>query len=209
MEEFQETNNHTFSFICFVLVILFILSITCFNDKYSHHLRLFVQNHLNLYFSNLAEKTDNETLTKFDKIQIHGIAITGIIVGYILYPEAGQIFQHCIYGDGSTLKVKSDYFKDCTGIKILVNQYGPGLHGPLYIKQSIDYRLSLAFNPFYLEITPEKIKIYCPNTKFTKNHKTYITIIPIGKLNIKINDSIFTAIQAKPFLSYSEWERTW
>lgn len=190
----------------FSLLIYNIIAILFFDIEYAQNIRTSIEKHINNSIYVLSKKVKDNKLSELDYFKIHSIAVGGIIVGYIQYPEAGKIFKHCIYGDGTPLKVSGKYFKNSRYVKSQINKLGIGTHGPLKVKQYQDWRLSLAFNPYYLKISKDKIRIYYPKTQFIKSHKIY-TIVPVGKFKFKIYDNIFTAIQSKPFYSYAEWEQ--
>ena len=135
------------------------------------------------------------------------MSLAGIGLGAIAYPEAGAILRHYIYGGGMELELSSEYFRRSPYLRARIAELGPGSHGPIWFRQSDDWRLSLALNPYYIDIEEERIRVFHPHIEFAaiRGAETY-TIVPIGKLRIRFYDNLVSALDPTPFAAYAEWE---
>lgn len=193
--------------ILFVFIILGI-SITLFNDPISKELRKNTEYVLNGYLHRLADRGAKRELNFLDKSILHSGLLTGIIISKFIYPEAADLLYHYVYGDGSDLELSSDYFKKSKYLTSKIQKLGTGTHGPIGLKQYQDYRLSLAFNPYYLEIDTKKVRIYHPKIEFAPvRGKKVPTRVPLGKLTIRVYDNLVSSMNPTPFYAFSEWER--
>lgn len=190
----------------FTLSVLSI-SITVFDDPLSQKMRKFTENRINQNIESLFDKASQGTLSTLDRALLHTGLLMGLTISWLKYPEASMLLYHAVYGDGSTLELPSSYFKRSPYIQETINNLGEGQHGPISLKQNRDWRLSLALNPYYLTITSETIRIYHPSIIFAsaKNSPKVVTIVPIGKLKLKVYDNLVSVINSKPFYVYSEW----
>ena len=142
--------------------IIFGISITSLSDPISNKLRKNTEYVLNGYFQRLADRGAKGKLNFLDKSILHTGLLAGITISRFIYPEAADLLYHYVYGDGSPLELSSDYFKKCKYLTSKIQKLGHGIHGPIGLRQYQDYRLSLAFNPYYLEISAKKVRIYHP-----------------------------------------------
>jgi hypothetical protein len=134
--------------------------------------------------------------------------VGGIVLGQIISPEGAAILRHAVYGGGSELQLDPSYFKRSTFLSMEIARRGPGNHGPIWFQQSEDMRLSLAFNPIYLTISDRHIRVGHPRIQFpAPGASPVFTVIPIGKLRIRMFDNLVGALQSKPFAAYAEWRR--
>lgn len=197
-----------YGIIVLVLTITMLLtSITLLDDPISKRFRDYTEDHLNQYIAELTGKAANNKLSDFDYLVLDCASVSSISLAWIKYPEAAEILYHYLYGDGSDLEIESDYFKESGFIQQTIKIKGEGDHGLVALKQSDDWRLSLALNPFYIKITGNTVKIYHPKIEFAKHDGRLVpTIIPIGKLKIRMYDNLVSAHETKPFYVYSEWQ---
>lgn len=186
---------------------MFFISITVFDDPLSQKMRRVTENRVNQYIENLLDKASQGTLNNLDRTLLHTGLLMGLSISWLRYPEASMLLYHAVYGDGSTLELSSSYFKRSSYIQETINKLGEGQHGPISLEQARDWRLSLALNPYYLTITSKTIRLYHPSIVFAsaKNAPKVVTIVPIGKLKLKVYDNLVSVINSKPFYVYSEW----
>ena len=186
-------------------VLLFSISITSLNDPVSSKLRVYTEKTINNYLYNIAIKGQEDRLNLFDKSILHSGLIIGNTISRIAYPEASKLLFHYVYGDGSDLNLNSRYFRKSFYLKQKINELGNGHHGPIGLKQHEDWRLSLALNPYYINIESNNMYIYHPKIKFTSSGgKLVPTIVPIGKLKLKVYDNIISSLNPVPFKAYSQ-----
>jgi hypothetical protein len=176
-------------------------------DPISSTFRKLLESNINTYVEHLTDKVAKQQLSLFDKSILHIGAITGITLSKWQYPEASTLLYHYLYGDGSNLELDADYFKRSTYLTKIIKQLDQGEHGPLPLKQHQDWRLSLAFNPYYLNITADRVRLFHPEINFApiSGGEKVMTIVPIGKMKLKIYDNLISAMNPKPFYVYSEW----
>lgn len=195
-----------------VALSLFGLSITMGSDPVSTALREATQHQLNAYINNLTEKAANKTLNSFDQSIMHIGLLAGIGISRIHHPEAAALLYHYVYGDGTALVLSSNYFKESEYLQTKVKALSEGQHGPMGLQQPDDWRLSLALNPYYLNIirlsdNQQYIRLYHPNIVFAPADSVTPTptVVPIGKLQITMYDNLISAMQPTPFYVFSEW----
>lgn len=186
---------------------VFSISITMFDDPLSQKMRELTENQVNQYIESLLYKASQGTLTTLDRALLHTGLLMGLTISWLKYPEASMLLYHAVYGDGSTLELPSSYFERSPYLQEVINKLGEGQHGPITLEQARDWRLSLALNPYYLTITSETIRLYHPSIIFASIKKApkVVTIVPIGKLKLKVYDNLVSVINSKPFYVYSEW----
>ena len=190
-------------FLC-VIVIGMVFS----SDPISSKLRSSFEFGTNNYIEKLAHRASSNDLTLGDRIVLRSSVSLGILVSKINYPEASMLLKHYIRGDGADLELDSDYFKSSEYLKQVVLDLGPGNHGPIALRQNQDWRLSLALNPYYLDISEKLIRIYHPKIEFAAaNNPSVYTRVPIGKIELKVYDSLVSALDVTPFYVYSMWSR--
>lgn len=190
-----------------VFFVLFLFSIIQLDDRFSKYLRSSVQSGINGYVAGLSKGTAENRLTIVDKSILHVGALAGIAASYFSYPEASSLLFHYIYGNGEQLELSSSYFRKSKYLKRVIQGYGNGLYGPLSLRQGDDWRLSLAFNPYFLNISDDMVVIYHPKIEFVRSSdESVFTIVPIGKLKLNIYDNIVSALNPTPFYVYAEWK---
>jgi len=186
------------------------ISIITLDDPLSNSLRAKTEDSINLYVEDLTDKAFNGNLSFFDKTVLHLSVLSGVAYTRFTFPEASALLYHYVYGDGSDLALDAAYFQKSDYLKRTITTLGLGEHGPIALKQSQDWRLSLALNPYYLNVTKNSVKIFHPKITFAplnEKDKTF-TIVPIGKMKLKIYDNLISAMNPNSFYVYSEWPRS-
>jgi hypothetical protein len=193
--------------VLFGFVCSYAVSVTILDDGISRRIRRATEAKLNGYVDYLAGRIEKDRLSWLDKAVLHGFLLTGVGIGYFIYPEGAAILYHYVYGDGSDFEISSTYFRQNRYLKEKIAKLGRGKHGPIGIHQRHDWRLSLAFNPFYLEINERRARIYHPRIEFAPlGGKRVPTIVPLGKLRLRVYDNLVSALGPKLFKAYAEWE---
>lgn len=186
---------------------LFSLSVTTLNDPVSKRLRTSTENSFNRYVDFLLAKATKNELNSLDKAIMHVGTKTSIVATKFIYPEASALLDHYVYGDGSDLKLSADYFKSSSYLQNKIDTLGNGEHELIPLKQEEDWRLSLVFNPYFLDVSPEQVKIYHPQIEFAPvTAEKEPTFIAIGKMKLRVYDNLFSAMSPTPFYAYAEWE---
>ncbi len=190
-----------------VLGVAYVVSITTLSDPLSKTLRKNTENSFNGYVDLLMTKTATGSLNSVDKAIMNAGTASSIAITKFIYPEASALLHHYVYGDGSDLQLPSDYFQTSEYLNAQIDSLGNGQHGPINFKQEEDWRLSLVFNPYFLQVTPQKVKIYHPQIEFApvKGEQEPI-FVALGKMKLKIYDNLFSAMNPTPFYAYAEWE---
>lgn len=188
---------------------LFFMSVVFLDDPISRGLRARVEAFSNAQNERLYLRARNGALTGFDRMTLHGATLAGVAMGWVAYPEASAILFHYVYGDGSELELSSSYFRRSPYLSARIAELGPGRHGPIGFEQSRDWRLSLAFNPYYLDVDGECVRLWHPRIAFAAvSGEPTRTAVPIGKLRIQVYDNLISALDPTPFAAYSRWTRT-
>ncbi|QQZ30870.1 hypothetical protein HMY34_04750 [Thiothrix subterranea] len=142
-----------------------------------------------------------------DKTILHSGILTGIAVSWFRYPEASALLFHYVYGDGSDLSLSADYFRESGYLKEKIAALGIGQHGAIGLRQQDDWRLALTLNPYYLDVTEQQVVLFHPHIAFAPLDSQRVpTIVPIGKLKIRVFDNLVSALEPKPFRAYAVWE---
>lgn len=132
---------------------------------------------------------------------IKKIIVLGMIgVGAIFFPEASSALSHYCFGDGDTLYVESDYIKTSPVVINELKTLKDGEKRRVGMRQSEDWRLSFAINPFNIERKGNKIII----TQWMQFDTTNNVATQFGP--IKIKDNIVHVFECKPYLFYHEFE---
>lgn len=189
---------------------IFSFSITALDDPLSKSFRAKTEASINSYVEGLTDKAFDGSLSFFDKTVLHFSVLSGVVYTRFTFPEASALLYHYVYGDGSDLMLDSAYFQKSDYLNRTITTLGLGEHGPIALEQSQDWRLSLALNPYYLSVTKNNVKLFHPKITFAPLHekdKTF-TIVPIGKMKLKIYDNLISAMNPDSFYVYSEWTRS-
>jgi len=191
-----------------LLFALFVFGMLFSADPVSNKLRSSFEQALNGYIAKLAFRASSRTLTAIDKSVIRSSLFIGTSISKLNYPEAVALLNHYVHGEGEDLRLDAAYFKKSDYLKTVISKLGVGVHGPITLNQNEDWRLSLALNPYYLEITELNVKIYHPRIEFAKVDGELVhTIVPIGRLRLKVYDNLVSALEVSPFYVYAEWLR--
>jgi hypothetical protein len=176
-------------------------------DPLSAALRPHAETALNGYLDTLRKRAAAGKLSTWDRAALHlGIA-GGIAVGTFLSPEGSLILTHAVYGDGSELRLDSSYLKRSRFLAKEIKRLGPGEHGPIQFRQGEDLRLSLAFDPVYISVKGRRVRVGHPRVQFAAaSEPPVVTVVPVGKLRLKVYDNLVGALQDKPFAAYAEWQ---
>jgi len=191
-----------------VAMVLVVASLVLSADPVSGKLRSSFEKIVNGYIKSLAHRASSRTLTSIDKIAIRTSIFVGISISKINYPEAAELLQHYVHGEGKDLRLDSVYFESSEYLDQVISLKGVGNHGPIALNQDQDWRLSLALNPYYLEVTEQKIRIYHPKIKFADvDGELVYTVVPLGKIRLKVYDNLVSALDVSPFYVYAEWSK--
>ena len=134
-------------------------------------------------------------------LNIKKIIVLGMIVfGSLFFPEASKALSHYCIGDGDTLKVESDYIRSSPVVLKEVETLKDGEKRKVAMKQSEDWRLSYALNPFNIERKGNKI-IITQWMQFDKSNKVKTKFGPFS-----ISDNIVHTFDCTPYLFYHEFE---
>lgn len=134
-------------------------------------------------------------------LNIKKVVVLGMIVfGAIFFPEASKALSHYCFGDGDTLKVESDYIRTSPVVINELKTLRDGEKRRVGMKQSEDWRLSYAINPFNIERHGNKVII----TQWMQFDTTNVVETRFGPF--KINDNIVHTFDCEPYLFYHEFE---
>ncbi len=123
-----------------------------------------------------------------------------IVVGSLFFPEASIALSHYCFGNGDTLRVESDYIRTSPVVIKEIKTLKKGEKRRVGMKQSEDWRLSYALNPFNIERKGNKI-IITQWMQFDKSNKVKTRFGPFS-----FNDNIVHTFDCKPYLFYHEFE---
>lgn len=170
--------------------------------------RTALESGINLHLEGMRRRAARGQTTTVDVVVLHGGILAGAGLAPWLSPEGYAVLRHAAYGQGEDLELGHGYFSRSPYLQRQVSERGVGRHGPLWVQQQEDWRLSLTFNPYYLTITEETVRISHPTMRFQKpTERRSDTIVPIGKMRIIIPDNLVGALQQHTFRAYAEWER--
>lgn len=193
-----------------LLASIFSISVLALNDPFSNNLRTKTEESINSYVESLTDKAFSGSLSFFDRAVLNISVLSGVAYTRFTFPEASALLYHYVYGDGADLILDSTYFQASDYLSQTITTLGVGEHGPIALKQSQDWRLSLALNPYYLKVTAERVRLFHPKITFAplnEKDKT-LTIVPIGKMRLRIYDNLISAMNPHSFYVYSEWPRS-
>jgi hypothetical protein len=176
------------------------------DDPLSARMRPRAEAAINRLLASMRKRARAGELTTLDRIVLHTGVLGGIAVGQFVSPEGAAILRHAVYGGGSELQLDPSYFKRSRFLAAEIERRGPGTHGPIWFRQSKDMRLSLALNPVFITISDGRVRVGHPRIQFAApDAPPVLTIIPIGKLRLRMFDNLVGALQQKPFPAYAEW----
>ena len=176
------------------------------NDPLSAGMRPRAEVAINGLLASMERRSATGKLTILDRGILRLGVLGGIFFGQFIAPEGAAILCHAVYGDGSDLRLDSSYFRHSNLLAVQIHRRGPGNHGPIWFQQSADIRLSLAFNPMFITIFNRSVRVGHPHVQFAApNARPIVTVIPVGKLRLRMFDNLVGALQSKPFAAYAEW----
>ena len=94
---------------------------------------------------------DNNAVTAADIEHMERFYDALILGGRILYPEAAGILHHYLHGDGSDLRITSEYFFESDFLQTYLEEMAGGRTGPIWLRISDDPRIAYAVNGFFIE----------------------------------------------------------
>jgi hypothetical protein len=189
-----------------VLCALALTATALSDDPISAALRPRVETGINDYLAGMQKRAAASKLSPFDRAMLHLGVWGGIVLGPFISPEGAIIMCHAVYGDGGELRLDPSYFKRSPFIAKQIAKLGPGEHGPLMVPQSDEARLSLAFQPVFISVSGKRVRVGHPRIQFaTASAAPVVTIVPIGKMRIRMFDNLVGALQQMPFAAYAEW----
>lgn len=184
-----------------------LLAIVASPDPLSSFLRGHVESSLNGWIERVAERAARNQLSTLDQIVLRSGALTGITLGTFKYPDASKILFHYLYGSGEPLALPAQYIRSSPHVRDMIATLGLGTHGPIAFVQSEDWELSLALNPYYLEISNNRVRVFHPRVEFAGTSAAPVpTVVPIGRLRIRVFDNLVTALGGTPFPVSTHWD---
>jgi hypothetical protein len=176
------------------------------SDPLSTAIRPQAETAINSLIASMQKRAAAGKLTAFDRTLLHAGVLGGIAVGQFVSPEGAAILRHAVYGDGSDLQLDPSYFKRSRFLAAEIKRRGPGNHGPVSLPQSADMRLSLALNPMFISVSDKRVRVSHPRIQFAvPNGSPVVTVVPAGKMRLRVYDNLVGALQRKPFAAYAEW----
>jgi len=141
------------------------------------------------------------TIIKYLKFFIFSVLIfVSLVYAYfrIYSPEGMEILQHYCFGDGSELKLESDYLPNSTVIQSELKKMRIGQDKVVRFNQKDDWRLSYALNPFHLVKKRDGFEIY----QYIKFDKKGIDVTELNfyLFKIKVKDSWVHLVNPTPFM---------
>lgn len=121
-----------------------------------------------------------------------------VIVGKFVYPEASAVLQHYCFGNGDTLWINDNYIRNSKVFKKYSKNLKLGETKKVWFKQSEDWRLSYALNPFYITKKKDGYIIYQYIVFDTKGD--VYTDLNLFLFKIRIYDSIVHTFNCTPYV---------
>jgi hypothetical protein len=175
-------------------------------DPVSDGARGVVESAVNGYLHDVAVRGQRNELTKIDRSVLGlGVAV-GLSVYAVANPDAARVLRHYLAGEGAPLELEPGLFQQSPVIADAIRRLGPGDHGPIGFQQHEDWALSLCLNPFFLRVERGEITVYHPRVEFTPSSGPLVeTVIPVGKLRIRVYDNLVHALGGTPFRVQASW----
>jgi hypothetical protein len=190
----------------FAVFMLAGVAVSLSDDPISAALRPRAETAINDYLAAMQKRAAASKLTAYDRAMLHLGVWGGIALGPLISPEGAIILSHAVYGDGSELRLDPSHFKRSPYLTKQIGKLGPGEHGPLLFPLPEETRLALAFQPVFISVSGKRVRVGHPRIQFAAaNAAPVVTIVPIGKLRIRMFDNLVGALQEKPFAAYAEW----
>lgn len=184
-----------------ILFIIFVSLILLVADNFSFQKRI---DPVDVHYRNGRVTQEDKQFMKF-------IYNSMIFFGGIPYPEAAKILKHYIYGDGSDLYIKSDYFKRSVFIKQQIARYKDKPVGPITLRIGTDPRVAYAVNGFYLKRDQDRYFIYQRIIFDTvESGKNVFTTFTFFNQTVAIPDYLIRIFESdggcNPFTVYIYWD---
>lgn len=135
-------------------------------------------------------------ITKYPK---HAFVYSMIVGGKFVSPEGSQMLNHYCFGNGDTLEVQSDYIRTSPVVLNSIKSMKVGQTKKVIFKQSKDWRLSYAFNPYNIKREKDGYIIY-QYIQFDTTGKIY-TDLNLGFTKIRVHDNIVHVFECKPYVA--------
>jgi hypothetical protein len=163
---------------------------------------------VNTYLDEARRRGAGEGLTRVDAIVLHAGVAIGSLAGRAISPEGSRILWHAVHGDGTELALDPAYFRRSELVAGLIERLGPGRHGPIGVHPHEDWRVALALNPIYLDVTDDRVRIGHPRIRFASvDDPGAVTLVPIGRIRLEVPDGLVDALGQTPFAAWAEWRR--
>lgn len=120
-----------------------------------------------------------------------------ILGGKVISPEGSSVLEHYISGKGGILELSPSYLQTSPVVKNAVKGLKVGESRRITFKQSQDWRLSYALNPFNIKRTKDGYEI-TQYIEFDRTNKVY-TFLNLGFTKLKVYDNLVHAYECKPF----------
>ena len=130
------------------------------------------------------------------------VVVSLILCGKIIAPEASEVLSHYCFGNGDTLYLDPEYIKNSPVVLRKIKTLKEGETIRVTFKQSEDWRLSYALNPFQLTNTPNTYLIH-QYINFESTGDVF-TELNLGFTKISVKDNIVHAFECKPFIAICE-----
>jgi hypothetical protein len=188
------------------LFSIFTAGVTFSDDPLSAALRPRIEVTINGLLDSMMNRAATCKFNVLDRILLHAGIMGGIVIGQFISPEGAEILRHAVYGDGTDLRLDPAYLQHNKVVAMEIEKRGLGHHGPIWVPQSRDWRLSLAFNPVFITVSDRSVRVGHPRIQFAAPDAPPVpTIIPVGKLRLRVFDNLVGALQSKSFAAYAEW----
>ena len=109
-----------------------------------------------------------------------------------------MVLSHYISGSGETLQLDPVYIKNSSVVRKAIKNMRIGETKKISFKQSEDWRLSYALNPFRIARKSDGYEI-SQWIEFDRSNKVY-TYLNLGFTKIKVYDNLVHAYSCKPFM---------
>ena len=160
-----------------------------------------LNNHLKMIERHVAE----DSVTVSDKLFLHVFFRGGTLGGSFVVPPAARILRRCLNGSSRDLTLRSRYIshrspKIQKSLAQIKNK-PDGTYRFGGFKQSEDYRLSMAFNPYNITLSTVNNNRYVTvwyDFTWPEIPHSYATYVPLGPTKIRINDGLVHAISDCP-----------
>ena len=173
-----------------------------------------IESGLNTRFEEIEQRYYSDLNTRKDRIFLHTIYRGGIFGGFFVVPYASRILRRCITGNPETLQLNSLYIKNRSPkiqatLKSLRDR-PDGTYPFGGFRQAEDWKLSMAFNPYNVTIntsgTTRMVTVWY-EFDWPEPEDAYDTVIPIGPMNIRLNDGLVHVISDCPTYRVEQsWE---